>query len=155
MQRRRVALGAAIVALAIGGCGGSSAPSLSAFKAGFASEKAAFRNLGLDLQQAITGAKAKTDAQLATEIGALATSASRQASQLSHLNPPAKYKAGLAKLVTGFRAVATDLQVIAAAAVKHDATTAKAATQTLLVDAARIKASDDAITKGLGLPAGG
>lgn len=155
MQRRRVALAALIVALAIGACGGSSAPSLSAFKAGFTSEKAAFRKLGLDLQRAITGAKTKTDAQLATEIRALATSASQQASQLSHLNPPAKYKADLAKLVTGFRAVATDLQTIAAAAVKHDATTARTATERLLADAARVEAGDDAITKGLGLPAGG
>lgn len=150
---RAVACAAVIAALALAGCGGSSGPSLSAFKKGFASEKASFRQLGLDLQGAITGAKAKTDAQLATEIGGLATRASAQASTLAKLDPPAKYKTPLANLVAGFRSVATDLRAIAAAAVKHDATQAKTATETLLGDAAKVKTADDTITKGLGLPA--
>ena len=108
-----------IAALALAGCGSSSParPSLSAFKSGFQSEKAAFRQLGLDLQRTITGAKAKTDAQLATEIGALSGRASQQASQLVKLKPPAQFKRSLTHLVAGFRAVSTDLTSIAAAAV--------------------------------------
>jgi hypothetical protein len=154
VNTKPVVAGAITLALAVAGCGGSSAPSLSAFKAGFKTDKATFRQLGLDLQKAITGAQAKTDAQLATEISALASRASAQASAIAKLNPPAKYKADAHQLAAGFRAVSADLSAIAHAAVKHDAATAKSATVTLLHDAAKVKTSDDAITKGLGLPPG-
>lgn len=154
---RAVASAAVIAALALAGCGSSSPaqPSLSAFKSGFRSEKAAFRQLGLDLQKTITGAKAKSDAQLATELGALSGRASQQASQLARLMPPAKYKTSLRQLVGGFRAVSADLKSIAAAAVKHNGAAARTATETLLADAAKVKTADDALTKGLGLPAAG
>ena len=155
MKTKAVAAGTVTLALALTGCGGSSAPSLSAFKGHFKSDKASFRQLGLDLQKAITGAQAKTDAQLASEIGALAGRASAQASRLAALRPPDKFKASLTALVTGFKAVSGDLRSIAAAAVKHDAATAKTATKTLLADATQVKTADDTITKGLGLPAAG
>ena len=154
MNTKPVVTGAITLALAVAGCGASSPPSLSAFKADFKTNKASFRQLALDLQKAITGARAKTDAQLATEIGALASRASAQASAIAKLNPPAKYKIDAHHLAAGFRAVATDLSAISHAAVKHDAAAAKTATVTLLHDAAKVKTSDDAITKGLGLPAG-
>ena len=152
---RTMALAAVIAALALGGCGagGSSPPSLSAFKSGFTVEKSAFRQLGLDLQKAITGAKTKTDAQLAVEISSLSTRASAQASRLAKLKPTPKYTANLAKLVAGFRSVSSDLHAIATAAVKHDAASARTATMTLLADAAKVKSADDAIAHGLGLPA--
>lgn len=92
MNMKPVAAGTVALALALTGCGGSSAPSLSKFKSDFKSDKATFRQLGLDLQKAITGAQAKTDAQLATEISSLATRASAEASSIAKLNPPAKYK---------------------------------------------------------------
>ena len=154
---RAVASAVVIAALALAGCGSSSPaqPSLSAFRSGFQAEKAAFRQLGLDLQKTITGAKAKTDAQLATEIGALSARASQQASELSNLKPPAKFKTSLTHLVAGFHAVSADLTLIAGAAVKHNGPAAKTATETLLTDAAKVKTADDAITKGLGLPAAG
>ena len=154
---RAVASAMVIAALALAGCGSSSPaqPSLSAFKSGFKAEKAAFRQLGLDLQKTITGAKAKTDAQLATEISALSGRASRQATQLAKLNAPAKFRTSLTHLVAGFRAVARDLTSIAGAAVRHSGAAAKTATETLLTDAAKVKRADDAITKGLGLPASG
>ena len=153
---RAVASAVVIAALALAGCGSSSPaqPSVSAFRSGFRAEKAAFRQLGLDLQRTITGAKAKTDAQLATEISALSGRASQQAAQLAKLKPPAKFKTSLAHLVSGFRAVSTDLMSIATAAVKHSGAAAKTATETLLVDAAKVKTADDAITTGVRLPAG-
>jgi len=154
---RAVASAVVIAALALAGCGSSSPaqPSSSAFKSGFRSEKTAFRQLGLDLQQAITGARAKTDAQLATELGALSGRASQQGSRLAKLKPPAKFKTSLTQLAGGFQAVSADLRLIAAAAVKHDGAAAKTATETLLSDAAKVRTADDAITKGLGLPATG
>lgn len=156
MNKRTLAAGVVALALVLAGCGGSSnnAPSLSAFKTGFQSNKTSFRQLGIDLQKAITGAQSKTDAQLATELGALATRASSQAGSLAKLNPPAKYKTYLNSLAAGFRSVAADLRKIATAADKHDATTARAATVSLLSDAAKVKTADDAISKGLGIPTG-
>ncbi len=153
MKINWVASGAVMLTLATAGCGGSSPPSLSAFRVGFQNEKTMFRQLGLDLQKAIVGAQAKSDTQLASEIGALASRASRQATAIGKLNPPAKYATDTHNLTTGFRAVAADLRAIAAAAVKHDAAQAKTATSALLADAALVKTGDDAITKGLGLPA--
>ncbi len=153
MKMRSVAAGTVTLALVLSGCGGSNAPSLSTFKSDFKSEKATFRQLGLDLQKAITGAQAKTDAQLAAEIGSLAARASAEAASIAKLNPPDTYKADTQKLSAGFRSVAADLRSISTAAVKHDAVTAKQATKRLLADAAQVKSADDAITKGLRLPA--
>lgn len=154
---RAVASAVVIAALALAGCGSSSSapPSSSAFRSAFRTEKTAFRQLGLELQQAITGAKAKTDAQLATELGALSGRASQQASRLAKLKPPAKFMTSLTQLAGGFQAVSADLKAIAAAAGKHDGAAAKTATETLLTDAAKVRTADDAITKGLGLPAAG
>ncbi len=154
---RAVASALVITALALAGCGSSSPsqPSLDAFKSGFRTEKTSFRQLGLDLQQTITGAKAKTDARLAIELGALSGRASQQASRLTKLKPPAKFKVSLTQLVAGFHAVSADLKLIAAAAVRHDRASAKTATETLLADAVKVKTADDALTKALGLPATG
>jgi TolA-binding protein len=143
-----------VLALVLAGCGGSSSPSLSAFKSGFAANKQSFHSLGVDLQHAIATAQTKTDAQLASEIGSLATRAKQQAASLSKLNPPPRYKADLQKLESGFRSVASDLGQIATAATKHDATTARSATLSLIHDASVVKAGDTAISSGLHLPAG-
>jgi hypothetical protein len=145
---------AVVLAAALAGCGGSSAPSLSAFKSGFAADKTSFHSLGVDLQRAIATAQNKTDTQLAGEIGALANRAKQQAASLSKLNPPSRYKADLHKLTSGFSAVAADLRQIATAATKHDAATARAATLSLIRDAATVKSGDTAISGGLHLPAG-
>lgn len=150
----RLGLGLLVVAIALSACGGTSTPSLSVYKAGFQSDKAAFHRLGLDLQSAIVGAQTKTDSQLAAELGAIATRAAAEARQIARLNAPARYKADTTALAAGFRGVATDLRAISSAAAKHDAASARAGTLTLLRDAAKVKASDDAISKGLGLPPG-
>lgn len=152
MKIATMASAATLLTIAIAGCGGSNAPSLSAFKTGFASDKVQFRKLGLDLQREIIGAKAKSDAQLATDLDALSARAKQQAAQLSKLDPPAKYKADLQKLVSGFDAVGAALKRISVAATTHDGATARTATGALVADAAKVKASDDAITSGLGLP---
>jgi hypothetical protein len=157
LKTRSPAVVAALLVIALAGCGSSasssSAPSLSAFKSGFAADKAQFRKLGLDLQHAITGASSKTDAQLAAEIGALSTRAREQASQLSQLKPPAKFQGTLRELAAAFNAVAGDLNQISSAATKHNAQAARAATVTLLRDAAKVKATDKTLTASLGLPA--
>ena len=150
----RPTVAAVLLAAILAGCGGSSGPSLSAFKSGFRAEKKAFHSLGVDLQQAIATAQNKTDAQLATEIGALATRARQQASSLGRLNPPSRYRTSLKRLEAGFNAVAGDLQQIAAAATQHNASAARSATLALIQDAGKVKAGDTAISAGLHLPAG-
>ena len=57
----------------------------------------------------------------------------------------------LAQLTTSFAAVAADLTAIASAATNGDPPAAKAATEKLVQDAARVKAHDTALTKSLGL----
>jgi hypothetical protein len=151
--KNRIAISAAtLVTLALAGCGGSSGPSLSAFKSGFSADKTQFRKLGTDLASAVTGAQQKTDDQLATELSALAARAKQQASQLSKLKPPSKYKTELNNLVSAFNAVGSDLTSIATAATKHDAAAAGSATKTLIKDAAKVKTADTSVSKGLGLP---
>jgi len=152
LQTRSLATAITLLGLALADCGGSSAPSLSAFKSGFSTEKAQFRKLGLDLQTA-TQARSKTDAALASELTALATRAEQTRAQLTKLDAPSKFKANLSKLESRFGAVGTDLKQIAGAATKHDAATARAATMMLLRDAATVKSADVALTSGLGLPA--
>lgn len=152
MKKSTLTVAALVITLA--GCGAGSAPSLSAFKSGFSADKAAFRQLGLDLQKAIVTAQSKTDPQLAAEIGALASRAKRQATSLAKLNPPHRFKADLHELVAGFDAVAADLSRISVAADKHDAANAQAGTVALLSDSSRVKAGDSAISSGLHLPPG-
>jgi len=71
---------------------------------------------------------------------------------LRKLDPPSKYKTELASLAAGFDIVATDLRTIAAAATAGDAKGARAAAETLALNAAKVKATDQTLTQQLGLP---
>lgn len=143
---------AGLLTVALAACGGSSGPSLSSFKSGFAADKTQFSKLGTDLGGAVAGAGAKSNSQLAIEFGSLASRATRQAGQLRKLKPPSKYKTELARLAAGIDIVAADLRTIAAAATAGDANAAKAAAETLAQNAAKVKAADQALTGQLGLP---
>ena len=147
--RARIGVAVLVAAAVLTGCGGG--PSLAAFKTAFKADKARFHQFSLDLQQAIGTAGSKSNAQLASELGALSARADKQASQLASLNPPAKYKGELDKLVAGFRGIATDLKQISGAAVKRDAQQAGTATRQLVVDATKVRAADDGLSALLGL----
>jgi hypothetical protein len=156
VKNRTLISGLVLLAISLAGCGGSSAnsgPSLSAFKSGFAKDKTQLRQLGADLQGALTNARTKTDAQLATELAALSTRSTQQASQLAKLDPPPKFKTDLKTLSLSLGAVGSDLSQIAAAATKHDAKAARALTTTMVHHAGAVQLSEAALTKGLGLPA--
>lgn len=142
-------------AIAVAGCGSSKSSSSSSqvdFKAGFATSQKQFRKLGTDIAKDITGAGAKTDAELAKEFRALAARAEQQAGELTALEVPAKYTKRVASLVAGFHGIKADLSKISTAATDHDASSAEAATRALLTDAAKIKAADVSLSKDLGLP---
>ena len=153
MKNRTLTSGLVLLAISLAGCGGSSGPSLSAFKSGFAKDKTQLRQLGADLQGALTNARTQTDAQVATELAALSTRATQQASQLAKLSPPAKFKTDLKTLSASLSAVGSDLSQIAGAATKHDANAARTLTTTMIRHAAAVQLSETALTKGLGLPA--
>jgi hypothetical protein len=138
-------------AVALTGCGGSGGVSRAAFKAGFATSQKQFRQLGTTLASDITGARAKTDAALASEFATLAARARRQAADLAKLKAPAQYDGRINGLVAGFHSLAADLTQISDAATKHDAKTAAAAVKTLFTDATKIKAADAGLSKSLGL----
>jgi hypothetical protein len=148
--RARIGVAALLAAGVLAACGGG--PSLATFKSAFKADKARFHQLSLDLQQAIGTAGSKSNAQLASELSALSARADKQASELASLNPPAKYKAELDKLVAGFRGIATDLKQISGAAVKRNAQQATTATRQLVVDATKVRAADDGLSALLGLP---
>lgn len=158
MHKRKASVAATLLTVALAGCGGSSGatsggpPSLSGFKAGFTTAKVQFRRLGSDLGTAVEKAGAKTDVQLAAEFDKLSARAKGQASALRKLDPPAKFKPELSQLSSGLDSIAADLGRIAGAANAHDAAKARAATTTLVTDAAKVKAADNAVTAKLGLP---
>ena len=122
------------------------------FTSGFAASKATFKKLGADLGSEVQHAGTKTDAQIATEFAALATRARQQAAGLAQLTPSPRYRAPIAALISGFTAVAADLTAISKAGVSHSVKTAETATRKLLADAAKVKAADTSVSKGLGLP---
>lgn len=156
---RLVCAAAMVLGLGLAGCGSgtssSSSTSQVAFKAGFATSQKEFRKLGTELAKDITGAGVRTDAELAKEFSRLATRAGQQADQLAALHAPAKYAARVSALVAGFHGMKADLAKISTAATNHDASSAEAATRTLLTDAAKIKTADVSLSKALGLPAAG
>jgi hypothetical protein len=159
ISARLVCAAGLVVGLALAGCGSGKSSSTTtsqvAFKAGFATSQKEFRKLGTDLAKDITGAGARTDAELAKEFNRLATRASQQADQLAALHAPAKYATRVSSLVAGFHGMKADLSKISTAATNHDASSAEAATRQLLTDAAKIKTADVSLSKDLGLPQAG
>lgn len=154
MSRGHLIAAAAALAVLAAGCGSSSSgPSLSAFKSGFATEKATFRQLGTDLVTEITAAPHKSNAQIATDFSALSTRATVQAAALRGLKPPSKYKPQLNTLATDFDTVSADLKAISGSATSGDVSGARSQTTTLGQDSAKLKSVDVALSTALGLPA--
>jgi hypothetical protein len=154
-MRRGTTIGtiAVTAVVALSGCGGSSAPSLSKFKSGYAADKTAFSQLGTDLASAITSAPKESNSTLATAFASLSTRATQQADNLRKLDPPSKYKDELNSLAASFDTIAGDLKAVSTAATKADATAAKSAAEKLVKDSVALKATDTKLTQQLGLPA--
>jgi hypothetical protein len=153
LNKRKASLAATLLTVVVVGCGASgSTPSLSTFKQAFAASKAQVRQLGADLGATLQRAATTTDAQLAAEFDQLANRAKTQAAGLRKLDPPAKFKAELSQFSSSLDSVATDLGRIAGAADAHNVKRARAATATLITDAAKVRTADNVLTAGLGLP---
>jgi hypothetical protein len=159
MPNRSTIPALALAALSLSACGASSssssspaAPSLGAFKTGFARDKAQFSKLGNDLGVAVLGAAKKSNSQLESEFSALAGRTDQQQAALRKLNPPAQYKAKLDELIADFGPVAKEMKAIAAAAGSGNAAAARSSATGLVKDSAALKTVDVALSTALGIP---
>ena len=131
--------------------GGATGPSLSAFKAGYNAARVSATQFGADLGRAIQTAPQRTNSELATEFQQLSTRATREATQLRRLDPPAKYRTQLGQVIAGFGTVRSDLHAISVAASAGDVTSARNGAVKLVNDVAHTRTLDRALTAKLGL----
>jgi hypothetical protein len=141
----------ALSALVLSACG-SSGPSLSEFKQGFAADKAAFSAIGNDVGVALQTAPKKTNAELATEFSVLASRAAQQQTNLQALKAPSKYRHDLTTLISDFTPVIADLRAIAAAARADNAKAAETSAASLVRHSVTLKSADVGLSRALGIP---
>ena len=159
MSKGRIAVGLAIGALAIAGCGSSSSsssePSVGQFKSAFAAERAKTKSLGTDVVAAVQGAGTKTASELATKFASLSSETTKAADAFRSMQVPDKYKSQVTTLANALDAAAADMKKISQAAQSNDAAAARTAAESLVTHAEKIQSTDQALTKALGLPSGG
>lgn len=149
-MRIRLAWGVAVAA-ALAGCGGASGPSLSAFKTGYLAAWPVHSQFGAELVGAIRTAPQKTNAELATEFQQLSDKASHEATQLSRLDPPDKYRTEVDQIIGGIGMVRSDLRAISIAASAGSASDARDATIKLIKDADHASTLNRTLTAKLGV----
>jgi hypothetical protein len=152
MRRSLVTVIAAALVLPLASCGGSSGPSTASFKQAFSEQEVQLKALDVAIANAVTGARKKSNAELASEFGALANQATVRAGALGQLNPPSNYRAELDTVQSSVTQVAGTLNSIEAAAAANDVGAAKAAAETLVTEALQIKTDATALAGKLGLP---
>ena len=131
---------AALLALSLlAGCGGDSGPSKSDYDKDFKPINAEFLALGREVGTTVQTAKGQTDVALAQKFGEQAAQVGSLKARLDELDPPDDYKSDHDKLSAAMGVLRADLQQISTAAADHDAATAKAATQKLLVDSEQVR----------------
>jgi soluble cytochrome b562 len=152
--RPSVVLTVLIAVIALAGCGSSggsgSKNTTSDFNAAYAPISAQIKALGPQIGTAITTARGKSNAALATEFGTLSTDFDAVKSKLAGLTPPSADKADFDALNSAMGNVSTDLHGIASAAQTGNVAAAKAATQKFVVDAAPLKAARAALNQKTG-----
>lgn len=134
------ALTAALVLAACGG-GGDDETTVAEFRKQYAPISASVRDIGGDVEQAVTSAKDKTDAVITAEFSELAERTKAAAEELAaeELPDDPTIESARDALVSGLRKGAADLAAISAAAEAHDGPAAKAATVRLVSDSAAIR----------------
>jgi hypothetical protein len=130
-------------------------PSVSQFRAQFGDQKASFQALGLAVASAIANAPKQTNTEIADNFSSLATRATAQAAALRKLSAPSNYKSQLGQLATDFDTVASDLKAVSGAASAGNPANARSSAEKLVLDAAKLKSADTALTQALGLAASG
>jgi len=141
------------LAMSVAGCGGDPGPTKASFAKEFSAERAELRALGADVGTAVSTARRRTDAALATEFAALGERATKLAGSLGQLGAPKAYRGDLLSLQSSVTQVAGTLHAIQAAALAHDATAARAGGEAIVTDAAQVKTYTGVLSTKLGLPA--
>ena len=125
-----------------------------AFKAAFKSYEKQSAPIGPAFGKALTTASKKTNSQIASDFGALATRVAATGAEVRKLPAPAQYSAQVSKLAGNFDIVAADLANISHDATVGDASSAQKATVKVIKDVTALRAVDAQLRKALGLPPG-
>jgi hypothetical protein len=121
-----------------------------AFVARYATLVVQVQGFGVRVAEALLGAGAKTDSELARQFNALALGTERLADAIQDVRgTPGELTHLRRQLTRGLRASTLDLVRISVAAAAHDALGAHAATVRLGRDAAMVKTARLALTNGL------
>ena len=111
--------------------GGDTASQKEQFDEGYKPINDEFVAVGNDVGQAVQTAKGKSNQELATTFGSLATRVLALKDRLTDLDPPDEYKADADRLARSMDVVAADLSAISDAAERGDADDARTRTQGL------------------------
>jgi hypothetical protein len=135
-----------VCAVVLASCGGGGSDSAD-FTSGYEDVRADLLALGTTVGQAVTSAKGKSDAQLASDFGDYADQAADISSRLEDLDPPSEAESDFGDLKSSFAVVQADLEKIAGAAESHDAQEAYAASASLVADSDDVKSAREAVDK--------
>lgn len=145
-----------VVAVLVAGCGGGhdGGGSLADFKQGYVPVNRDLLRLGSDVGIALRRARSDTDANIATTFGSFAGRMEAIRMRLDALDPPKRLEKQQMALSVAMVKLNGDLSEIAAAAAKHDAAVAKAATRALVQDSPALAAPRRALAAATGAAVG-
>ena len=146
-MRRAVPVLAALVALALTGCGGDQRDS---FRSDYRALDAQVGTLGTDVGGTITGAATKTNGQLAARFAALSRRARDLVNRLDDTDPPANLAGARDRLSRALRAIARDLRTLSDAAASGNGGSARSATLKIAVDSPAVRNARAALSQALG-----
>lgn len=146
---------AALVAIALAGCGSSgsktSSDETATFKAGLSPVVNKLRETAQGMARAIQQAPSQNDAHIAESFGRIASAWQSQLSELETLKPPSTLAAYFNALSDSARRVEADLNAIIAAAHTSSTPGAEQASATLVTDILGAKAASTKLTDKLGV----
>ena len=152
VHRRRSLAAAVATAVLAAGCGGGDDDAKDdtvKFETGAKAATAETTKIGDDIGKAIQAAPDETDAALAATFTGLANRARAVVADLNSLEPPTEARPEVNALAAALGTGAQDLDAIATAARANDASSARAATESLVRDSPPIKAAKDALNTEL------
>jgi hypothetical protein len=127
--------------------GGGSSDWTATFQNGFSSVGNMFRSTSQAIGTAIQQAPSRTDAQLAAEFHDLAQRWQSDLNRLEPLKPPSSVASAFNKMTAAATQAETDLNAIAGAAGRHDASAARQAASSLVTDVLAAKSASTTIAK--------
>jgi hypothetical protein len=139
---------AALLGVLLGACG-SSAPSPT-FTREFRSQEAELTRVSSQLRSVIRRASQVTDLQLARQLKPLATRSDEVVKRLETLQPPSSLSTDFDALRNALNRRVTDLHAIVQGLKAHDASFARSATQSLIVDSASAVSAQRRLDSKLG-----